>query len=187
MELNFNLPALLNLAFNDDEALYAQRTKAHMRRPRVAYPGRALVINEPTARMILAADPDSEQTYIQVLTDENQGDPVFLLWRRAEWNESVERQLEMRAHSEVARTQRARRNAANEWLSEMSNRMSRTFARPPEHFMIKLVDILRERGINGLQTYIAGVEELLDGKSTIWIPLSETQRTEVETYIKEQK
>lgn len=185
MKLELTLPEFLALVFNDNEDLYEARRKALRRRPVVAYPGRALVIDEAMAVQINALDPDATMVYIQVLANEQRTDPVFLLWRKAEWLESVERQIELRANSDSNRAARARKSFTIEWLSNMANRLSRELAQPPEKFMVKLVTTLNEGGIPALAKYIHGVEEILDLK--IWMPLTESQISEVNQYLEENK
>lgn len=185
MKLELTLPEFLHFVFHDNEDLYEARRKAARRRPIIAYPGRAIVIDEHTAAQINALDPESLYVYIQVLTDTNNSDPVFLLWRKAEWLESVERQLELRANSQSNREARARKSFAVEWLANMANKLSRELVQPPEKFMVKLVTVLNDSGIAGLAKYVTGVEEILDTK--IWIPLSEAQAAEVTLYLQEQK
>jgi hypothetical protein len=185
MQLELTLPQVLSLIFKDDEELYNARRKAIRRRPIVAYPGRAIVIDESFARQVTALDPDGNFTYIQVLTDESNTDPVFLLWRKSEWLESVERQLELRAHSESNRAARARKSFASEWLTQMANKLSKELAQPPEKFLIKFLTHLNEGGISKLSTYVHGIEEMLDLK--IWIQLNESQQQEVVLFLQENK
>lgn len=185
MKLELTLPDFLSLIFNDNEDLYEARRKAARRRPTVAYPGRAIVIDEALAVQINALDPEALYTYIQVLPDADKSDPIFLLWRRNEWLESVERQLELRANSDTNRASRARRSFTIEWLGQMAANLSRAMAQPPEKFMLKFVTHLQESGVTGLAKYINGIEEILDIK--VWLPLNEAQQQEVTLYLQEQK